>query len=143
MGDEDLGGAGFAVGVSGRAAVLPAVLGTRAADLQPQAIVGGGDAEPLARGRRQTAGRQQGAIAVKGHGGRGVAVHGAADDGQPAALRLLEERDGGGPGGVCGRGEDAAARKVPAVRPLPERLHVGHVHPRPARLLLRAAFPLT
>lgn len=141
-GDKLLGGAGFAIGVADRAAVLPAVLGPHATDLQPQSVTGCGDAEPLLRGRLRPAGRQQGAVAVKGHGGRRVAVHGAADDGQPAALRLLEDRDGGRPGGVCGRGEDAAAREVPAVQPLPERLHVGHVQPRSAQLLLRAAFPL-
>lgn len=130
-GEEGLGSAGIAVGIAGHAEVLPAVLGPRALDLQLQDVAGGGDAEPLARGCLRPAGRQQDAVAVKGHGGRGVAVHGAVDDDQPAALRLLEERDGGGPGGVCGKGEDAAAREVPAVRPLPATCTGGTSTPDP------------
>lgn len=104
---EDLGGAGAAMDVAGGAAVIPAVPGPCTPHFQPQGIAGGGDTELLAQGGHLSpAGGQHGAIVVDGQRGRRVAVHGAADNDQPATLGLLEERQGGNSGWICEVGED-------------------------------------
>lgn len=105
-GDKDLGGTGVAVDVGGSAAVIPVIPGPCIPNFQPQGISGGGDTKPLAGGHLGPAGGHHGAIAVDGQGGRRVAVHRAEDNDQPATLGLLEEREGGNSGRICGMGEE-------------------------------------
>lgn len=105
-GDKDLGGTGIAVDVGGSAAVIPVIPGPCIPNFQPQGISGGGDTEPLAWGHLGPASGHHGAIAVDGQGGRRVAVHRAEDNDQPATLGLLEEREGGNSGRICGMGEE-------------------------------------
>lgn len=145
VGDEGLRGAGVAQGVGGGAAVLPPILRPHAADLQAQGISGGRDGQPLAGGHLRAAGGHEVAVAVQRQGGRRAAVHRAVHHSQPAALRLLQQRQGGGPGGVCGTGRGlrgcASPRRTPSIVALPGRLRARRGHP--AQLLLGAAFPLT